>query len=268
MNDDHQQLLDFAKQLAAQAGDIMRDYFLRVDKNTELKVDKTVVTEADKQINQLVIDAVASAYPEHGVLAEEGSSHQDRKQLWVCDPIDGTKGFVLGVPTAMFSLAYVVEGEPVIAVMYDPFQNKLFAAVKGMGATCNGSPIHVSNTSTFRGAQVATVSGYGRIMERKSLFDGFTAAGAHIFITYGNVFKGCLVADGHIDAYLFPGLSAHDIAAEQLIIEEAGGKVTDIYGQKQRYDGPIKGAIVSNGLLHDELVGSVAAFGPEEYLGY
>ncbi len=254
MTEENQKQLEFAKKLATQAGDIMRDYFLRADKNTELKSDKSVVTAADKQINQLVIDAVAETYPSHGVLAEEGSDNQDRRELWVCDPIDGTQGFVLGVPTAMFSLALVVDGEPVVAVTYDPFQDKLFAAVKDGGATCNDKPIRVTSRQTFDGAHIATVSGYSQLMERRKLFDGIEAAGGHMVITHGNVFKGCLVADGHIDGYLFPGLTAHDIAAEQLIIEEAGGKVTDVY--------------VSNGALHDRLVAAVKAFGPEEYLGF
>jgi fructose-1,6-bisphosphatase/inositol monophosphatase family enzyme len=267
MTEDNQKLLEFAKTLANQAGHIMRDYFLRDDKNSELKSDKSVVTAADKKINQLVIDAVAKAYPTHGVLAEEGSDNQHRNELWVCDPIDGTQAFVLGIPTAMFSLAFVVAGEPIVAVTYDPFQDKLFAALKGGGATCNDKPIKVTSRETLQDAHIATVSGYGQLMERRTLFDGIESKGAYMVITHGNVFKGCLVADGHIDGYLFPGLSAHDIAAEQLIVEEAGGKVTDVYGHKQRYDGAIKGAIISNGVLHDELVAAVNDFGTEKYLG-
>lgn len=260
--------LQFAIAVAREAGEIMRTYFHSQDKGTETKQDNSPVTLADIAINQLLIDRVRETFPEHGVLGEEQSYQTDRNELWVCDPIDGTVGFILGVPTAMFSLAYVVDGKPQAAVMYEPLLDKLFTAAKGAGAYLNDEPIHVSTRETLDGASIGMTASMRQLFEREKFCKAVMADGAKVMNVPGNVFKGALVAQGRLDAYIFPGLSAHDIAAEKLIIEEAGGKVTDINGNEQRYDQPIRGAIISNSKLHDVLVKHLANYGAEDYLGY
>lgn len=260
--------LSFAVDVAREAGDIMRHYFELSDKQVEIKADRTPVSEADKKINQLLIDKVSRQFPSHGVLGEEQSLHKERAELWVCDPIDGTVGFILGVPTAMFSLAFVVDGQPQVAVMYEPMLNKLFTAVKGAGAFVNDQPMQVSRRKGLNKANIGLTASTGQLFDRESFCKGLMAEGARLSTVPGNVFKGSLVAQGRLDAYVFPGRSAHDIAAEKLIIEEAGGKVTDLDGEEQRYDGAIRGAIISNGLLHATIVRHVTTFGVEEYLGY
>ncbi len=265
---DYATLRSFAETLARDAGVIMLRYFNADDKSVETKDNETPVTIADQLINRLVIDRVAETFPEHGVLAEEGSSHEDRDQLWVCDPIDGTKGFIQRIPTALFSIAYVVHGQPKVAVIYDPFQDKLFSAVSGLGATLGGRPLQVSPTADLNQASIGITTGYKDIKERTALFDAFLQKGVNQVIVPGNVFKGSLVMQGTIDAYVFPGKSAHDIAAVKLLVEEAGGRVTDLRGEEQLYNGEIYGAIVSNGHLHEQVVQLVADFGPERYLGY
>lgn len=265
---DKKAALEFALALAREAGEIMLRYFAADDMSVETKSDSSPVTIADKLINQLVIDRVASSFPSHGVLAEEGSSHPDREELWVCDPIDGTKTYILGIPTAGFSLAYVVDGRPEAAVILDPFQNKLYSAVRGEGAQENGRPVTVTAATDLNGANIAGVYSYGQLKERRDFFDKCLDLGIKQLIVPGNVFRSTLVASGRIDGYIFLGQSAHDVAAAKLIVEEAGGKVTDLRGQEQRYDGKIYGAIISNGRLHDDLVGLVKDFGPDNYLGY
>lgn len=261
-------LLKFAGDLAHEAGTIILDYFEASDKSVQIKQDESPVTAADKLINQLVIDRVTAAFPEHGILAEEGSEHEDRKQLWVCDPIDGTNSFIQRIPTALFSLAYVVDGVPEVAVIFDPFQDKLFTAVKGMGAFGNGKPIHVSDHAGLDKAAIGMTSRYQDIKKCQALFDSMLEKGVkHVFVP-GCAFKGSLVATGHNDALIFPGRSAHDTAALKLIVEEAGGKVTDLRGKEQRYDRPTCGALITNGYLHDELVKLLADFGTENYIGY
>ena len=261
-------LLDFAKSVAQEAGAIMRKYFDADDKSVELKTDETPVTIADKLVNQLLLDRVAERFPDHGVLSEEGSRHEDRKQLWVCDPIDGTKGFIQHIPTALFSLAYVIDGRPEVAVMFDPFQNRLFSAIRGKGAWVNEKSTHVSSRATLEGAAVTLSGSYKELQRRQPFFNDLVAHKAEIVMVPGSVFKSALIAGGNVDGYVFPGKSAHDIAAAKLIVEEAGGKVTDLYGKEQRYDGKIYGAIVTNGRIHDELVKVVATFGPENFVGY
>jgi fructose-1,6-bisphosphatase/inositol monophosphatase family enzyme len=261
-------ILSFAKDTALEAGEIILRYFDAAEQGVEIKADQSPVTIADKQINQLVIDRVEATFPEHGILAEEGSSHQHRNELWVCDPIDGTKTYILGVPTAVFSLAYVVDGCPEVAVIFDPYQGKLYSAAKGRGAFVNDRPLHASEVAALERTNLAGPTSYAQLKVRRVFYDNLLNLGVKQLIVPGNVFKSTLVASGNIDAYIFPGKSAHDVAAAKLIVEEAGGKVTDLYGKEQRYDGAIYGAIITNGHLHDELVRLMADFGPENYIGY
>ena len=266
--DNYDELLAFAIALSQEAGKVTQHYFAMHDKGVEIKQDNSPVTTADKEINQMVIDAVQADYPEHGILSEEGSVNADRPRLWVCDPIDGTKGFIQGIPTALFSLAFVVDGEAQIGVIYDSFQSRTYAAIKGHQATVNGKPLQVSARDTLNGAHFAGISSYSQIMQRRAYFDSLAASGAKQVIVPGNVFRSALVADSFIDGHIFPGRSAHDVAAAKVIVEAAGGKVTDLNGKEQRYDGAIYGAIISNGHIHDELVAHMKSFGAENYIGY
>jgi fructose-1,6-bisphosphatase/inositol monophosphatase family enzyme len=261
-------MLNFAVSVARAAGTIMLDYFDRTNQGVAAKADKTLVTEADKRINTLLINKVQAAYPEHGVYGEEESFEAARNELWVCDPIDGTNSFVMGIPTAMFSLAFVVNGEPQLGVLYDPFLDRMFTAVAGEGARMNDQPIHVSSVSEMDGARLNTVGGLDQAFERQDLLKGFMAQGAKVRLVPGNVFQSSILSQGKIDGYIFPGKSAHDIAAAKLVVEEAGGKVTDLRGQPQPYNDKITGAILSNGLLHDQLVQAVAAFGVDRVIGF
>jgi fructose-1,6-bisphosphatase/inositol monophosphatase family enzyme len=168
----------------------------------------------------------------------------------------------------MFSLAYVVDGVPQVAVIYEPLLDKLFTATKGTGAYLNNEPVQVNDRASLNGASIGITASARQMLQREKFCTAMLDDGARLLTIPGNVFKGALVAQGRLDAYIFPGLSAHDIAAEKLIIEEAGGKVTDIDGNEQRYDQPIRGAIISNGKLHDVLVKHLANYGAEDYLGY
>lgn len=265
----NQDLVEFASELAHDAGKIITEYFYHADRSdVHEKDNKTLVTEADMQINQLVIDRLQATYPMHGVLGEEQSYEAERSDLWVCDPIDGTHGLIQGVPTALFSLAYVVDGTPQVAVMFDPFQDLLFSAVQGNGAFCNGLRIHVSDRQVLEGATIGAAASYGQVKKRMPVYDWLADRKASLMLTPGNVFKSGLVTRGLIDGYIFPGRSAHDIAAAALIVAEAGGKVTDLDGKEQRYDRAIRGAIISNGHIHDDLVQAVATLGSEHFLGF
>ena len=265
---DTAQLLGFAEKLARDAGAIILEYFEKFDKAVELKADESPVTIADKKINNLVIERITQSYPDHGVLGEEGSIHEDRNELWVCDPIDGTKSFIQRIPTALFSLAFVVDGSPEVAVVYDPYQDKMFSAIKGKGAWVNGSELAVSKQDKIGEASIALTPRYNDMIRWRTFLDGLQNEKTNLVLVPGNVFKSTIIATGHIDGYIFPGRSAHDIAAAKLIVEEAGGKVTDLKGDEQRYDGKIYGAIISNGVLHDQIVEKLATFGPDNFVGY
>ena len=132
-----EEYLLFAEQLADRAGEVMRRYFNAEDIGTTSKDNQTPVTVADTTINQMVIDTVREVYPDHGVLGEEESYQPDREYLWVCDPVDGTFPFSHGIPVFTFSLALVQNGEPLVAVIYDPMMDRLASAIKGHGAWLN-----------------------------------------------------------------------------------------------------------------------------------
>lgn len=264
---DMQDEVTFAEETARKAGQLMREYFWAYDKGTTLKRDKSPVTIADTKINKLVIDCVGEAFPKCGVLGEEASTGaRSGHDLWVCDPIDGTAGFVVGVPTAMFSLAFVRDGVPLVGVAYDPFMDRMFTAVKGGGASCNSAPLMVSKTPLLKGSIIAASGSFRDVHALVPLYESLASQGARVAFVPGAVFRGCLLADSRIDACAFAGAGAYDIAACKVIIEEAGGRVTDIAGNEQRYDRPINGAILSNGLVHHEFAAVIAEFGVDRFM--
>ncbi|MDR1300266.1 MAG: inositol monophosphatase [Candidatus Nomurabacteria bacterium] len=249
--------LEFAKKLAYDAGDIMLKYFGQTN-ISHYKGDDTIVTKADTEINQMVIDRVRAAYPNHGVYGEEDSFERDKNELWVCDPVDGTAMFARGVPTAVFSLAFVVDGAPQVGVVYDPFTDRLYTAIKGKGAFCNDEPMCVNDIQLADKAAVSNVDIWPEaeiFVEMSHLIDELNKK--TYIVGIGSCINACMqVARGSFVVQAFAGTKGKnvDIAAAKVIVEEAGGRVTNIYGEEQRYDYDIKGAIVSNGVVHDEII--------------
>jgi fructose-1,6-bisphosphatase/inositol monophosphatase family enzyme len=256
-----QQFLQFAVDVARQSGDIMRAYYNSPEKGIQTKLDKSPVTAADNQINQLLIDLVGQKYPDHGVLGEEASTLDGQRDVWVCDPIDGTAAFIFGLPTAMFSLAFVRDGEPLVGVAYDPFMDRMFTAIKGQPAVCNGQEIRVQATQTIVGAQIAGPSYVDGLLRSRNLYEDLSNQGASVPMFPGNVYKCTLLAEGRIHGRIFGGPGAHDIAAIKVIVEAAGGRVTDLDGNEQRYDRPLRGAVISNSTIHQDLLDAIQRFG-------
>ena len=138
-----EEYLEFAKDIAYQAGKIMIKYFNQ-NNRASYKGDKTIVTIADKEINSYLIARVKERYPTHAI---DGEEEQEGKSnfVWVCDPIDGTAMYARHIPVAVFSLALVIDGIPNIGVVYDPFTDNLYSAIKGKGAYKNNEKIYVNN---------------------------------------------------------------------------------------------------------------------------
>jgi fructose-1,6-bisphosphatase/inositol monophosphatase family enzyme len=245
--------LDLARELAYEAGAIMREHF-RPGVAHRSKGDGSPVTIADEAINELVIARVLAHFPADGVIGEEGSTPAGSSaRVWVCDPIDGTMPFTMGMPTNLFSLALVDDGEPVLGVLYDPYLDRLYEAVLGQGARVNGSPSHVSDTSLTEGILSVPDVKFG-LRDVAGLASEVLAGGSRIMAIGSVTYVGALVASGQIEACVFPGTTVWDIAAVKVIVEESGGRVTDIDGLHQRYDRSINGALISNGHTHAELV--------------
>lgn len=257
---EYNEYLDFAKDIAKEAGNIMLKYFRQKDISS-YKEDNSIVTVADKEINSYLIEKVKEQYPEHCVDGEE-EQFGESNFVWVCDPIDGTAMYARGIPVAVFSLALVVDGTPQVGVIYDPFTDGLYTAIKGCGAFLNGTEIHVNNYNlddiqTVCHCDMWTHGEY----EIVKVFENLRTKAKLKDI--GTIARACVcVATGDFSLALFTGTKHKncDVAAVKVIVEEAGGKVTDLFGNEQRYDTGINGAIISNGLIHNEVVEIVKEF--------
>ena len=248
--------LEFAKTLADEAGKIMLTHFqVGIANDVKPLEGNTPVTVADKAINSMVIAAIIKRYPSHAVLGEEESVQRDNAEYtWVCDPIDGTIPYVMGVPTNVFSIALVdASGLPVVAVVYDPYMKRKYWATKGGGAFMNDIPISVNSISKISDAYIGMSGSRSKIIQPHEFKAALTRLCYRPIILNCAIYEAMLVASGQMAATIFVGSGAHDVASSKLIIEEAGGKVTSVFGEDQRYDRPVNGIISSNRILHDEI---------------
>ena len=250
---DTHKCLAFAKQLAEEAGEIMRTYFTG-EQQREIKSDGSPLTVADTLINSHVIERLREEFPDDGVIGEEESTVEyGTGRIWFCDPIDGTKAFTWGVPTAMFSIALVVDGKPVLGVAYEPITDQMYTAICGEGAYCNGRRLHVNELGLGEGI-FGAISSHYRIRYGAPYLDALLERQVDMAAFSGAVAKCVRVAEGRFVGYIEELLNGHDVAASQVIVEEAGGKITGLDGRPLDYSRPFKGAIVSNGRVHKELV--------------
>lgn len=252
-----QEYLEFAKDVAKKAGEIMLKYF-NVNNDATYKDDKTIVTLADKEINSYLINRVKEKFPDHSVDGEEEQFGKSN-YVWVCDPVDGTAMYARHIPVAVFSLALVVDGESKVGVVYDVFTDTLYSAIKGEGAYKNGEKISVND---YELDDMRSVSNFDMWPEAEyNLYDSFKQLGKKTyFVGLGSVIRaGMCVASGEFNLAIFPGTKRKncDIAAVKVIVEEAGGKVTNLFGEDQRYDKDINGAIISNGIVHEEVIKTI-----------
>lgn len=250
-----EEYLEFAKEIAIQAGKIMLKYFTE-DNGASYKFDKTIITKADTDINHYLIEQVKQKYPSHFVDGEEEQKIGEGEFVWVCDPIDGTAMYARHIPVAVFSLALVINGEPQVGVVYDPFTFSIYTAIKGKGAFNNGVKMQVNDTELKDMKSVSNMDIWPE--EEFGIIDAVKELGKKTyFVSIGSVAKACMcVANGEFNLAIFPGTKHKncDIAAAKLIVEEAGGKVTDLFGNEQRYDTDINGAVISNGKVHEEVI--------------
>jgi myo-inositol-1(or 4)-monophosphatase len=237
----------FSIDLAKKAGAIIRSNF-DIGMKKSWKDNGTPVTVTDTKINHMVIESVKKYFPGHDILGEEESYRlNNSKFLWVCDPVDGTIPFSHGIPTCVFSLALVVDGKPALGVIYDPFFDRMVYAEKGKGAFLNGKRTHVSKhkltNSVLDWESQRTI---GLLKEK------FPKCLPVALCSY--IYGGMLVAIGELTASVYTWKFAHDCASLKIIIEEAGGKTSDITGKDQRYDREVNGMLVSNGVVHKQLL--------------
>jgi histidinol-phosphatase len=247
--------LEVAIAAAKAAGEVAMRYF-RHDLTVDYKADRSPVTVADRECERCIVEILRSAYPDYGVLGEEGGEQPGCGPRWIVDPIDGTKSFVRGIPFFATLIGLEEEGEITTGVIHAPAQNDLLYAQKGSGAFDRNGPIRVSSVAdlpasmlVFGGPNVLRQAGYWSAYERLVDRSGRQRG-------YGDYFGYTFVARGQSEAMIDLDLKPWDLAPLKIIVEEAGGRLTDFGGQATIYGGS---AVASNGLIHDEILTLLAA---------
>lgn len=224
---------------------------------TARKPDRTFVTEADRAIERLIRDRIRNLYPEHGLVGEEyGDEDGAAGVRWYIDPIDGTHNFIRGVPLFGTLLAVEVEGEMQVGVMSAPAIGERWYAARGRGSWAVARDglrrrVRVSEVDALEDAQL--LYGSRRENVRSGLMPGFDAVIDACWRDrgFGDFWGYALVAEGAAEAMMETGMHSWDVAAPMVIVEEAGGRVTDVAGVR---DVNASSFVASNGLLHEELL--------------
>ena len=254
---DTQEIRTLATRLAKEAGAIQRERY-----ETEFQVETKsesidLVTEVDKACEALIIEGILGPRPDDAILAEEGGGedHADAEWRWIVDPLDGTMNYAHGYPRFAVSIGIERVGVPTIGVVYDPLLDECFAATRGEGAELNGRRIQVSKEAELSRALLATGFAYDVHRSEDDNVDHF----AHFVKRARGLRRDgsaaldlCYVAAGRFDGFWELKLHPWDVAAGNLIVDEAGGRTSDFHGAPSTGDG--RRTVASNGHLHDAMI--------------
>ncbi len=255
------QFVEWAADVAREAGALLVVYYERHVK-VEYKAgkgDADVVTVADREVEQRILERIRARFPEHAIVAEEsGERESDSPYRWYVDPLDGTTNFAHGFPVFAVSMGLEKSREMMAGVIYDPLRDEMFAAERGGGAYLNNRPIRVSQVASLSESLLATgfpsrkrhhnpnIHFYNQVTLRSH---GVRRPGsAALDLAY--------VACGRLDGFWEFNLSPWDTAAGWLLVEEAGGRLTDMQGHRYSLAGDSIAA--SNGLIHSQLLQAFA----------
>lgn len=226
-----------------------------------------LVTEVDKGAEQLIRKLIATHFPHHGFLGEEGveagplasseaiEAALQSDYLWIVDPIDGTTNFVHGFPFFCVSIALAHKGEVIVGVVYDPMRDEMFVAEKGKGAYVHGRRLKVAQQETLKESLIAS----GFPADQKNALPQNLKSMVHLAPLVRNIRTSgaaalhlAYLAAGRITGFWEMSLNSWDLAAGSLLIQEAGGKVTDIEGKPYHLE--VRDVVASNGFIHDALI--------------
>jgi myo-inositol-1(or 4)-monophosphatase len=244
--------------IAREAGALLMKHFAS-HVRIEYKGEADLVTVADRESEALIRERIKSQFPSHDILGEEGGLHDTGSDYrWYVDPLDGTTNFAHGFPVFCVSLALEFKGQRVAGVIYDPTRDELFAAEQGSGAYLNGQRTHVSQTSRLPESLVATgFPSHKRHANPNIFFYHQITLRTHGVRRAGSAALDlCCVASGRFEGFWEFNLNPWDTAAGVLIVEEAGGKVTDMSGGPFQLNS--RETLASNGLIHDSLIAEFA----------
>lgn len=240
---------------ATDAGRLLKRRF-RTGVSVKMKGVADIVTATDFEAQARVVRRLRRSFPDHGILAEEGlDTVPEAPWRWILDPLDGTKNFARGIPTFCVAIAAEYRGRVELGVVYDPLHEELFVGVRGQGAWLNGQPIRVSGVADLRSAFVATGCPHrvARYIQSVALtFGRFAARSLGVRDRGAGALDLCYVACGRFDGYWELDQSPWDIAAGALIVEEAGGRMSDFRGGPfDIYGGE---TVASNTRIHDRMI--------------
>jgi myo-inositol-1(or 4)-monophosphatase len=245
------------------AGEIQMAHFggvMRVDKKGAIDL----VTEIDLRVEREFRALIADRFPDHVVLGEEFSAEADRdavpEHCWVFDPVDGTTNYAHALPIFCSSLALEIRGVASVAAVYDPSRKELFTAERGQGAWLNGAPLRVSGATALIDSLLCTGFPYtvqSRADHLVRVFAQFLGVSRAVRRLGSAAIDLCYVAAGRFDGFWEHSLHPWDVAAGALIVEEAGGRVTNLQGGLYRSR---EGSVVAtNGLIHEAMVQTIAS---------
>lgn len=246
--------LEAAIEIAKEAGKILIEELSRPP-DIRYKGDEVdLVTQADKRSEQLIVSRLNRYFPSHAIAAEEGTGQETSSEFrWHVDPLDGTTNFAHGYPCFCVSIALAQRDALLAAVVFNPFYNELFTAARGEGATFNGKRICVSRVATLSTSLLCT--GFP-VRNRKAspnlqYYGEFTQRSHGVRRDGSAALDLACVASGRFDAFWEFGLNQWDVAAGILLIEEAGGRISDFEGKPYQLGGPV--ILATNGLIHEEM---------------
>lgn len=248
--------LEAAIEIAQDAGKILIEELSRPPEIRYKGDEVDLVTQADKRSEQLIVSRINQYFPGHAIAAEEGTGQETASEFrWHVDPLDGTTNFAHGYPCFCVSIALAQRDALLAAVAFNPFYNELFAAARGEGATFNGKKISVSKIATLSTSLLCT--GFP-VRNRKAspnlqYYGEFTQRSHGVRRDGSAALDLACVACGRFDAFWEFGLNKWDVAAGVLLIEEAGGRVSDFEGRPYQLGGPV--ILATNGLIHEEMRG-------------
>lgn len=260
-----QRFLDVATEAAMAGGAVLKHYWGNLSSIQEKGRSGDLVTEADRASEVAVLTVIKRHFPDHAILAEESgqTGQRDNPLLWAIDPLDGTTNYAHQYPLCAVSIGLLVNGVPMVGVVYNPILEDLYRAAKGLGATHNRQTIQVSATDKLANSLLVTGFAY----DRRETVDNNYAEFCHFTHLTQGVRRGgsasvdlAHVASGCLDGYWERGLSPWDLAAGVVLVEEAGGKVSAYNGSPfDIYSGRL---IASNGSLHQAIVQELSQVNP------
>ena len=253
--------LEAALSAARRAGEVLRAAF-GTEHSITYKGEVDLLTEIDEQAERLIREELLGTFPTYGMLAEEGGELTGEEDVrWIVDPLDGTTNYAHQLPIFCVSIALERSGEVILGVVHDPMGEETFVAERGRGATLNGGPIKVSDTEELIRALIATGFPYDRaeMPEALELFGRFAATTRGMRRLGSAALDLCYVASGRIDGYYERGIWPWDLAAGSVIVEEAGGELTNYRGDVLDLAG--REIVASNGRLHPAMTRLIGEYG-------